>query len=234
MATDGELRNACREIDVAKGGRHGQAMKTDKLYERTPLTREAQAWQDLAEQAQTAWADGAVDHAGALFFQLQECSTPWMLAIARWKGPPEQAEDLVAQAHLDLYEMMVGGKPIVSVKGLLGTILRRRIVDLYRRRGKVSFQQLDESQLSEHVDLQATVDEVEDQETARYVANTILDLLPPLEQRVIVARHVMELSVEETSARLGITPDQVKKRCKSGLERAQQIAKERGLRDDVV
>ena len=98
----------------------------------------------------------------------------------------------------------------------------------------MSVQQLDDTQLREHEESQASEDVVETQETARSIANTLLDLLPEQERQVLIARHVDELSVVQVSARLGITPDQVKKRCQAGLERARQIAKERGLLDVVV
>lgn len=199
-----------------------------------PFAGEAQAWQELAEQAQRAWAEGDYDRAHDAFQALQERSVDWLLAIARREGPADDAAEVAAQAYVPVSRMVQSGEPIRNVKGLLGTIVRRRAVDALRRKTpSVAVQRADEAFWDRYE--QATPDQdtpyeqVESRLSAPSEANTILNALPAELREVLVARHVDELAVGEAATRLGITEDQVKKRTQAALAEARRIARERGI-----
>lgn len=204
------------------------------------LPAEARRWQDLAERIGAAWRAGHFDDAGELFLQLQSLSTPWLLAIAHRKGAASAADELVAQAHLALLEKIEGGEPIDNVKGLLCTILRRRVVDWHRRRGGMEVDTKDD-RFWEHLAASTTpfdsgpdrIADAEEREAVQRVANTILDALPAEEREVLLARDLEELGVAETARQLGLTEDQVKKRRQRAIESARRIVEERGLRHDI-
>ncbi len=61
------------------------------------------------------------------------------------------------------------------------------------------------------------------------LVNEILDELPPELRLVLFARRGIDMSVAEVMAHFGLTEDQVKKRTKEALARAQAIAHEKGL-----
>jgi len=197
------------------------------------LPKEAQAWQDLADRVREAWRAGDYDEAGDLFLELQGRSTGWLLAIARRKAPADQAEELVARTHLALLEMLEADTATQNVKGLLGTILHRRIADGYRRRAGARETSADdafwERQTEVVTDEVGTEEQTEGRETARSVANAILDALPALARDVLIARHLDGLTVAETAARLGMTEDQVKKRRQEAVIMARRIVEEQGL-----
>jgi len=197
------------------------------------LPREAQAWQDLAERTQAALQAGEYDEAGVLFLKLRDVSFGWLLAIARYKGPTDQADELVARAYVGLLELLQTDTPIRNVKALLSTILRRRIADAFRRGGATPAASADDTFWERHTDVVPddadTVEEAVERDAARDVANTILDALPPWAREILIARHLDELSVAETAGRLGLSEDQVKKRRRDAVALARRIAKERGL-----
>ncbi len=198
----------------------------------------ARAWQDIIEQVQAAWSAGDYDRAYELYLGLQDRATPWLLTIARARGPADRAEEFVAQAYVDLLEKIQTGQPITRVKGLLGTIVRRRIIDALRRGAGVTLESAGDGFWEIHADSSTSSPEqdefesVDMRETARQVANAILDVLPEPEREVLIARHLLGLSVEEVAVRLGLTEDQVKKRTQRGIRLARGIAQERGLCHD--
>jgi RNA polymerase sigma factor (sigma-70 family) len=212
-------------------------MNHDMLADGEPedtFAGEAQAWQNIAEQAQRAWAEGDYDRAHDAFLALQERSVAWLLAIARREGPADDAAEVAAQAYVPVSRMVQSGEPIQNVKGLLGTIARRRAVDALRRKApSVAVQRADDVFWDRYE--QATPDQdtpyeqLESRLSAPAEANTILDALPTDLREVLVARHMDELAVSEAATRLGITEDQVKKRTQAALAEARRIAREWGI-----
>ncbi len=194
------------------------------------FAREAHLWQDLIEQAQVAWRTEDFDQANELFAQLQDRSVSWLLAIARRRLPADSVDDVVSETYIALWQKAEAGDVIQNVKGLLGTILRRRIADEYRRQKGVVVEHADDTLPAEEVDPEQVVEE---RELATAVTNIVLDALPTPERDVLIARHVDELSVMQTAARLGITEDQVKKRTQQAVRRVRQIMIERGLHHDT-
>lgn len=203
------------------------------------FSKEAQEWQQLFEQAQTAWQAGAYDQADDAFKELQDRSVAWLKAIARRKAPEDVVDDLVADTYLALVKKLNAGEPVQKVKGLLGTILRNRIADEYRRRKSVAEEHVDEvfwtrSADSPNAVYNDHVEVVDEQMSSASLVNTILKELPVPERDVLIARHVDELSVAETAVQLHITEDQVKKRTRQALRLARQIIEAKGLMNDVI
>lgn len=199
--------------------------------------RGSRLWQDLIERAQAAWRTGDFDQANELFAQLQERSVSWLLAIARRRLPANSVDDVVSETYIALWQKAETGDVIQNVKGLLGTILRRRIADEYRRQKGVVmhaddtfWEHYSDSMPAEEVGPEQVVEE---RELAAAVTNIVLDALPTPERDVLIARHVDELSVMQTAARLDITEDQVKKRTQQAVRRVRQIMIERGLHHDT-
>jgi RNA polymerase sigma factor (sigma-70 family) len=193
------------------------------------FANEARAWQELIQQAQASWNAGEFDRAGEYFRQLEDKSSPWLLRIARAKAPAYYVDEAVAETHLALLKMLMNDTPIQNVKGLLKTIIKRRIVDEYRRHGEVVEQYWGRYAETETLAEDEQLDQVEVRDTATRMANTILQELPPPLREILIARIYDELSVAQTAAHLGITEDQVKKRKRDALELARQIAQEKGL-----
>lgn len=208
--------------------------------------QDARIWQNLAQQAQAAYQAGDVYKAGDFYDDLMNHSRGWLLSIAYRKLPKhlanELAEALVVQAHFQLWGLIIGPDPITKVKGLLGTIIRRRAFDAYRQQPEgIIHVQVDqtfwdgyrEDEPSEGADPAMIYESGEDALEAAKVAaghvNALLEVLTPEESAVLIARQVDGLTVEQTAARTGLTPDQVRKRRQAAMKRVAQVALERGL-----
>jgi RNA polymerase sigma-70 factor (ECF subfamily) len=212
----------------------------DQLAHRPASISTNQKWQLLVDEMQARWNADDSERAEELFYEFYEMSFPLLITIARAKAPIEMAEDVVAEAYLEFYEMLAAHKPIRNAKGLLCQIARRRSIDEYRRyeRRKRVTAQVDEtmwSGLRELPDVLADTPEetVVSLDTAHFASNLILDALPDEERRVLILRHVQELSVSETARQLNMTEDQVKKRTQRALSHAYRVAQERGLLHDL-
>src|SRR5260370_27529245 len=93
----------------------------DQLAHRPASISTNQKWQLLVDEMQARWNADDLERAEELFHEFYEISFLLLLAIARAKAPTEMAEDVVAKAYLEFYEMLAAHKPIHNAKGLLGT-----------------------------------------------------------------------------------------------------------------
>ena len=212
----------------------------DQLAHRPASISTNQKWQLLVDEMQARWNAGDSERAEELFHEFYEMSFPLLISIARAKAPIEMAEDVVAEAYLEFYEMLAAHKPIQNAKGLLCQIVRRRSIDEYRRhqrQARVTVQ-VDETTwdgLCELPDVLASTPEeaVVSLDTAHFVSNLVLDALQDEERQVLILRHVQELSVAETAVQMNMTEDQVKKRTQRAISHAYRVAQERGLLHDL-
>jgi RNA polymerase sigma factor (sigma-70 family) len=212
----------------------------DQLANRPASISTNQKWQQLVDEMQARWNADDSEGAKAIFNEFYEISFPLLLVIAQEKAPAEMVEDVVAEAYLEFYEMLAAHKPIHHAKGLLRRIVKRRSIDEYRRHQRQArvTAQVDEtmwSGLRELPDVLADTPEetVVSLNTAHFTSNLILDALLDEERRVLILRHVQELSVAETAMQLNMTEDQVKKRTRRAKEHAYRVAQERGLLHDL-
>lgn len=195
---------------------------------------QGKTWQGLFDQAQAAWMSGDHDLAGDYFWQLREQSTPLLLSIASQRASASHAEDIVAEAHLELYRRMSAGKTVTNVGGLLRIIVQRRSIDDVRRAANKYERPAEDNFWARYADVDAVAtDNVEDDVISRLgalgIVNPILDELPNELRQVLFDRHGANMTVEETAIHLGLTEDQVKKRTKEALARAVAIARQKGL-----
>jgi RNA polymerase sigma factor (sigma-70 family) len=194
--------------------------------------------QGVADAMCAALQRGAYEQALDLFGRLEDLTKPLLIRIALEEGPAEEIDELVADTYIGLFRHVESGKPIGNVKALLRTILKRRIVDAFRRRDGVTLVSADAlsgggaAALPDALEIHPQAD-VDDAETVTQIKNTILDALPSLEREVLMARYLHELTVPQTAARLGLTADQVKKYTQRALQQARHIGVEKGLHHDL-
>ena len=187
-------------------------------------------WQELFGQAQSNWMSGDRDRAGEYFQRLIEQTTRLLLWVASQKVSSAYAEDIVAEAHLELYEKMIEGETVNNVGGLLRTITCRRAVDLSKKASTKHEYLAGDEYWARYADVDAAAPiNVEDEVTTHLIVNPLLDELPPDLREVLLARHGLGMTVEQTAEHLGWTVDQVKKRTKKALARAIVFARQKGL-----
>ncbi|GAA2903332.1 RNA polymerase sigma24 factor [Actinoplanes cyaneus] len=127
----------------------------------------------------------------------------WRRTAYRLCGNWHTAEDLVSTAVLKILRhwarVSAAGNPDAYVR----RILIRTLLDERRRARQV---ELPVEALPEHPGGRSEMDTVTDRRTLV----TLLAVLPPSRQRILVLRYVHDLSVEETAAYLGCSPGNVK------------------------
>jgi RNA polymerase sigma-70 factor (sigma-E family) len=126
-------------------------------------------------------------------------------------GDSHQAEDLVQHVLTRLYVVWPRVARMQSVDGYVRTMLLNANVDRLRRR-------------REHVGLEGFDQAAHDPDH-----DALLDLreallgLAPGQRRVVVLRHLWDLSVEETAAALGIAPGTVKSQTADAVRRLREL-----------
>lgn len=126
-------------------------------------------------------------------------------------GDPHQAEDLVQHVLTKLYVAWPRVARMESVDGYVRTMLVNANLDRIRRRherpGLDGF-----DQASRQPDPDALLD-----------LRAALAELAPGQRRVVVMRHLWDLSVEETAAELGIAPGTVKSQTSDAVARLREL-----------
>lgn len=212
----------------------------DQLASRPASILVQQKLQQLVDEFRTFWNADDTERAKEIFDELYRISLPLLLAIAQAKAPIEMVEDVVADAYLEFYELLITDKPIHKAKALLCQIVRFRSIDEHRKRQRLKkfTMQVDEtiwSSLNDLPDVLADTPEeaIVSLDKAHFASNLILDALPDEERRVLILRYVYELSVADTAKQLSMTEDQVKKRTQRAKKLAYSVAQERGLIYDI-
>jgi RNA polymerase sigma-70 factor (sigma-E family) len=138
--------------------------------------------------------------------------TAWVLC-----SDQHQAEDLVQQVLTKLYVAWPRVSRMESVDGYVRTMLVNANLDRVRRsREHPGLEGYDLA--ARDVDHDALVD----------LRDALADLAPG-QRRVIVLRHLWDLSVEETAATLGISPGTVKSQTSDAVRRLRELlAPQRG------
>ena len=145
-------------------------------------------------------------------------------------GDAAAAEDAVQEAFAQLWER--SGKLSVEggrIESLLMTIVRRRAVDLVRRRGRME-KPLPDPDLLEQIDERATalLDSVEDHLTTAGLRSALKAALAslPAEQRVIVNHaYFGHLKLREIAEREGLPLGTVKSRLRLGMAKLTETMK---------
>ena len=120
--------------------------------------------------------------------------------IRRLQNLPDDVEDLVQETLLALHLQRASYDDSLPVSSWVFSIARHKLVDLWRRRGRKeslndSFDDMDES---DHP--------IADTEmTAARDLNVLLNKLPEAQQQAILLTKIEGLSMEEASARSGVS-----------------------------
>lgn len=198
-------------------------------------------WQALVEQAQAAYREGDQRRAGYFYSDLVTLTQGWLLKIAYKKVPQDEAEVIVVRVQSELWGSIIKPEPVTNVRGLLVTILERRITDYYRstknktrrtleqQKDPEFWNRLAETKGSSELDPAQLLEEQETHRAGADIRNTLLDELSDEERAVLIARKEDNLSTADTAARLNLTEDQVKKRLRAAVKRVKHAAQERGL-----
>ena len=197
---------------------------------------DAQSWQKVTEVVRAALQSGDHQTASEAYEELRQLSWRWLGAIAAAKLPGVDAEDLVAEVYVDFLEVLQSGKVVSRTKALLGTIMRRRIVDLQRKRtadGTTTRELEFWEQYSRVADPVGTAQfaQVDEREARLGLCNRILERLPAPQREVLLVRYYEGLSVADTASKLDSTEDKIKKLSRVALDRAREIALQEGIRD---
>lgn len=195
-------------------------------------------WQQLVEDFRAAWEVDKFKQAEDIFGEIVDISSVSLLKTAKFKlhtAIVDMADDIVAEAYLAFYEILIARKPIQNARALLHQIVRFRCADecrRYDRKEKVvaSPDEISWESLQEVPDvLGNTPEEIV---VLHDTSNIILDALPSREKQVLSMRYIQELSVDEIAKKLHITVDQVKKMTQRAIKQARCVAQERGLLND--
>jgi RNA polymerase sigma-70 factor, ECF subfamily len=131
---------------------------------------------------------------------------------------PDEVEDLVQETLLAIHAKRDSHDPALPVSNWLHAIARYRLVDLHRRRGRR------EALTDEYLDTAADPDALSAEAgTARRDLGRLLGTLPDGTRQAIELTKVQGLSVDEASARMGITATTLKVRVHRGLARLAQM-----------
>ena len=208
-------------------------MNNDKEVDNKLLFKNVSEWQALIEELERSYAAGDITRTWHLFYNFQESTSAWLLAIAKSGLPSEEdAQDAVAEVFMNLHEHLEKGKSVRYVKAFLRKLLARRIADFFRKPREVAEFMSDLADEQGDVPQELIVNpytKVDSDMVFRSLENALLEKVPSPEREVLILRHYHGLSVEETASRLGITVDIVKKKTKTAKSIALQIAKEQGI-----
>lgn len=206
----------------------------------TMLSQAAQRCQDLAEEVRDCIRRGAWADADAAFAQVLDLSTPWLTARAREKASQEQAEDLVADTHLALYEFLAGPDPMMrDANAWMRGVLHNKTVDYYRLRGTTATSTAPPEFWERHAESATDADDVHKVAAdllTRNKTNQLLDALGAEDaslRAVIEAQYLNDEPVAATAQRMRLTDDQIKKRRAKALRRLREIARKRGFDHDL-
>ncbi len=208
-------------------------MNNDKEVDNKFVSEDISEWQLLIAELERSYAVGNVKTAGHLFYDFQQSTSPWLLAIAKSGLPSEEdAQDAVAEVFMNLHEHLEKGKSVRYVKAFLRTLMTRRIADILRKPREVAEFMNDLADEQGNVPQELIVNpytKVDKDMVFRSLKNALLEKVPSPEREILILRHYHGLSVEETASRLNITVDIVKKKTRSAKSIAFQIAKEQGI-----
>jgi RNA polymerase sigma factor (sigma-70 family) len=209
-----------------------------KIEEET-RTRGSKKYQSLAIKVRDAIRQGNWEDADVAFAQLQNDSTPSLMAHAQRKVSKEDAEDIVSDIHLVLYNYLTKTEQIADIQGWMFAVLKNKIADFYRSYGnnKTDTQPPEFwEQRSECESVTEDPSQIAIRRQQNKVANELLDALgseDPVLREIIEARIFDDESIADTISRMQITRDQFNYRLSKAIKRLRILAKKRGLDDEL-
>jgi RNA polymerase sigma-70 factor (ECF subfamily) len=134
---------------------------------------------------------------------------------------PDEVEDLVQETLLVLHLQRGTYNPGLPVGAWVHAIARHKLVDLFRRRGRREALHEPLDDLDEALHPLAS-----DEQPARRDLGALLEALPAAQQQAIVLTKIEGLSMQEASARTGVSVAALKVQVHRGLKRLAQQVKE--------
>jgi RNA polymerase sigma-70 factor, ECF subfamily len=134
---------------------------------------------------------------------------------------PDEVEDLVQETLLVLHLQRGTYDPTLPVGAWVHAIARHKLVDLFRRRGRREALHEPLDDLDEALHPLAN-----DEQPARRDLGALLAELPAAQQQAIVLTRIEGLSMQEASARTGVSVAALKVQVHRGLKRLAEKVKE--------
>lgn len=195
--------------------------------------------QILAERLHHFIQEEDWDRADDVFGNLHDLLHPILMGTAKQKMRPDEAEDMVEEALLNLYQEISQKKCPANVTSWSIDVVNKRVADHYRLRRNT--QEL--LQAPVYWEVHASTQESTSgcgsnpfKETIRNEQqqhlNGLLDSLDPEMRAIINAHYYDELPWEAVGEKLGLTIDVAKKKAKKALLSMSKLADKRGLKHD--
>lgn len=135
----------------------------------------------------------------------------------------QDAEDLTSEVFFKAWQYINEGKQIDSLNSFLYAIARNKIIDLYRKNGKINIIELDNEQAQNLKDESSNLIKKADSEILMNKINKFLDKLKAEYKEAILLRYVEDFSVEEIAAILGKKKGNVRVLIYRALEALREI-----------
>lgn len=195
--------------------------------------------QSLAEQTHRLLREQDWDKAYDVFGRLHDLLHPQLMGKAKRKMRSEEAEDIVEEALLSLYQHLSTKECPENVEAWSGDVVTKRIADHYRLRRNTEELLAPPIFWEGHANRQKAQRGVGSnpltaaikKEEQRQV-NVLLDDLPEDVRSVVEAHYYDELPWAEVAAQLNLTIDVAKKRSKTALSMMSKMAVKRGFKHD--
>lgn len=179
------------------------------------------ATDDFESQLKPLWLQGNQGNAKAYTAALELIASRLRrFYIRRLQNLPDEVEDLVQETLLALHLQRGTYDDSLPVSSWMYSIARHKLVDLWRRRGRKeslndSFDEMDES---EHP--------IADTEmAASRDLNVLLNRLPEAQQQAILLTKIEGLSMEEASARSGVSVAALKVQVHRALKKLAELVR---------
>ncbi|MES2463857.1 MAG: sigma-70 family RNA polymerase sigma factor [Armatimonadota bacterium] len=197
-------------------------------------------WDDSARKIQKAFLNGHVPEAEGDFRILIRTISGELHRIAKAKVPNgEDAEDIVAQAYIDLFRCLKKKEPIGNVKAMLRYFIACRVTDFWRERSgtgenaaRAEDGRLRAREVTQDANFWETrgtpathaskTDTISEIESSIYFGQ-VRARMRPEHWHILELRHVYGFDTKETADILGITTSMATKRLQAAVDAAQKI-----------
>ena len=157
----------------------------------------------------------------ALFLPLQSAM---QLLAERLLGDADQAEDIVQEAFITLWERRNQLKQSPNPQGYAMLTVRNRCLDQLRRRNRQKAYDAELRLLSD----QAVTLEIEERQDNAARVMQLLQALPPKQRRAVEMKYLEARSTEEMQRELGMSPANIYTTLSRGMQTLRNLLSETG------